>query len=148
MDAAAPDNPVVLTRAGAHSAVGNSRAFELAKITKDTKDPESGIIERDASGEASGVIRERFDLLTRLVPEDTFETLRPSFINSLKALLPKGITSFHPATTSINDEPIDAGGSQRPGSDLTWRRMRAIYDEMGMNLPRSTLYVAYPGRRE
>ena len=89
------------------------------------------------------MIRERFDIVTRLVPPDKFETLRPSFIDSLKALLPKGITSFHSATTSINDEPVEAGGSNRPGSDLTWQR--GIYDQMGAGLPRSTFYIAFPG---
>jgi hypothetical protein len=144
LDKAAPDNPVVLTRAGAHSAVGNSLALQLAKITKATKDPESGIIERDAGGEANGIIRERFDLITRLVPSDTFETLRPSFIQALKNLLPFGITSFHSASTGIGDEPVE-GQAARSGSGLTYRRMRAIYDEMGADLPRSTLYISFPG---
>ncbi len=144
LDAAAPDNPVVLTRAGAHSAVGNSRALELAKINKATKDPEAGIIERDASGEANGIIRERFDLYTRLVPDDSFETLRPSFIQALKNLLPFGITSFQSASTSIGDEPVE-GSPDRAGSGLTYRRMRAIYDELGVDLPRAALYISYPG---
>ena len=47
LDAAAPDNPVVLTRAGGHSSVGNSRALEIAGITRATPDPENGLIERD-----------------------------------------------------------------------------------------------------
>ena len=42
LDEAAPLNPVTLTRAGSHSAVVNSLAFELAGITKDTPDPEGG----------------------------------------------------------------------------------------------------------
>ncbi|HVY89449.1 MAG TPA: amidohydrolase [Hyphomonadaceae bacterium] len=148
LDAAAPDNPVVLTRAGAHSAVANSRAFEAAKINKNTEDPQSGIIERGADGEPSGIIRERFDIVTRLVPPDTFETLRASYINSLKALLPKGITSFHSASTGINDEPVEMGGSGRPSSDLTWRRMRGIYDQLGADLPRATLYINFPGEEK
>src|SRR6202161_89171 len=36
LDAAAPNNPVVLTRAGGHSSVGNSKALELADINKAT----------------------------------------------------------------------------------------------------------------
>ena len=39
LDAAAPNNPVVLTRAGGHSSVGNSKALELADINKATQDP-------------------------------------------------------------------------------------------------------------
>ncbi|MDB6084560.1 MAG: hypothetical protein JWN43_2441, partial [Gammaproteobacteria bacterium] len=36
LDEAAPDNPVVLTRAGSHSVVGNSQAFKLSGITATT----------------------------------------------------------------------------------------------------------------
>jgi predicted amidohydrolase YtcJ len=70
LDAAAPNNPVVLTRAGGHSSVGNSKALELADINKATPDPPRGLIERDASGGPNGVIRERSDLYTHLVPKD------------------------------------------------------------------------------
>ncbi len=144
LDAAAPDNPIVLTRAGAHSAVGNTLALQLATVTRDTPDPEGGLIERDAGGEPNGIIRERFDLFTRLVPADTYETLRPSYIQALKNLLPFGITSFHSASTGIWDEPVE-GQPERVGSGLTFRRMRAIYDELGADLPRATLYISYPG---
>jgi predicted amidohydrolase YtcJ len=144
LDAAAPDNPVVLTRAGAHSAVANSKALELARITRATPDPEAGLIEKDASGEPNGIIRERFDIVARLVPSDTYETLRPSFIQALKNLLPFGITSFQSASTGIGDEPVE-GEPERSGSGLTYRRMRAIYDELGADLPRATLYISFPG---
>ena len=144
LDKATPDNPVVLTRAGAHSAVANSRALELAKITKATPDPQAGIIEKDASGEPNGIIRERFDIISRLVPGDTFETLRASYIQALKNLLPLGITSFQSASTGIGDEPVD-GEPDRDRSGLTYRRMRAIYDQFGADLPRATLYINFPG---
>jgi predicted amidohydrolase YtcJ len=144
LDAAAPDNPVVLTRAGAHSAVGNTLALQLAKITRATADPEGGLIEKDASGEPNGIIRERFDLFTRLVPNDTYETLRPSFIQALKNLLPFGITSFQSASTGIGDVEVE-GESVRGGSGLTYNRMRAIYDELGADLPRAALYINFPG---
>ncbi len=144
LDAAAPDNPVILIRAGAHSAVCSSRALELAGVTHRTPDPESGIIEKDASGEPNGIIRERFDVVERLVPEDSFATLRASYIDSLKYLLKFGITSFQSATTSIFDEPVE-GEPELDRSGLTWRRMRGIYDVMGADLPRASLYIAYPG---
>jgi predicted amidohydrolase YtcJ len=144
LDAATPDNPVVLTRAGSHSAVANSSALKLAKITRTTPDPEAGLIEKDASGEPNGIIRERFDIVSRLVPNDTYETLRPSFIQALKNLLPFGITSFQSASTGIGDEPVD-GEPQRGGGGLTYRRMRGIYDELGADLPRATLYISFPG---
>ncbi|PZU06111.1 amidohydrolase [Sphingomonas sp.] len=145
LDAAAPDNPVVLTRAGGHSAVGNSAALKLARIDRSTPDPKNGLIERDADGEANGVIRERSDLYYSLVPEDSWEQLRPGFITSIKALLPLGITSFHSASTTIDDEPVGQGGVADPKPMLTYRRLRALYDEQGADLPRVTTYISYPG---
>src|SRR5580658_5626197 len=70
LDAAAPNNPVVLVRAGGHSAVGNSKALEMADINGATPDPPRGLIEKDPSGAPNGVIRERNDLYMRLIPKD------------------------------------------------------------------------------
>src|SRR5579863_8759249 len=39
LDAAAPNNPIVITRAGGHSAVGNSKALQMADINAATPDP-------------------------------------------------------------------------------------------------------------
>jgi predicted amidohydrolase YtcJ len=151
LDEAAPDNPVALTRAGAHSVVGNSKAFALAGITAKTPDPERGLIERDAKGEPSGVIRERSDLLLNLVPNDTSEQMRPSWLASLKALLPLGITSFMEAFSNIDDEPVGKGGrgpndSKSPPIGLhSWNDFKIIYAAHGAELPRITLYIGYPG---
>ena len=145
IDKVVPDNPVVLTRAGAHSGVGNALAFQRANISGETPDPASGMIEHGADGKPSGIIRERQDLLTRLVPLDTFDTLRTSYIAAIRRLLPLGITSFHSASTSIDDEPVGAGGSGREDDGLTYRRFRGIYDQHGSDLPRATLYISYPG---
>lgn len=145
LDAAAPNNPVMLTRAGGHSSVGNTAALLVAKIDRNTADPSGGVIERDAAGEPNGIIRERSDLYRNHVPKDSWEALRPTFIASMKKLLPLGITSFHNATTTINDEPVGKGGLADPGPGLTYRRLRAIYDEMGEDLPRVTAYITYPG---
>jgi predicted amidohydrolase YtcJ len=146
LDAAAPDNPVVLTRAGGHSSVGNSRALEIAGITGKTPDPESGVIEHDEKGEPNGIIRERSDLYREHVPNDRWEDLRDSYVASLKRLLPLGITSVMDASGAIDDEPVGAGGVQDPGSRVTYRRLREIYDQQGDELPRIALYISYPGK--
>jgi predicted amidohydrolase YtcJ len=57
LDAAAPANPVILTRAGGHSGVANSMALGLAEVDELTPQPEGGVIERDENGRLNGVIR-------------------------------------------------------------------------------------------
>jgi hypothetical protein len=149
LDAVAPDNPVVLVRAGAHSAVANSMALKLAGITRATPDPEGGLIERAADGEPSGIVRERTDLILKLVPPSTPAQMRPSYVKSLKDLLALGITSFMEAWTTIDDEPVDQGGVAGGGGNgvraHTFKQLRAIYADEGENLPRATLYIMYPG---
>ena len=143
LDAATPNNPVTLTRAGGHSAVGNSLALKIAGIDRSTPDPKSGLIEHDVSGEPNGIIRERNDLFRNHVPEEKYEDLRPSYIAVLKHLFTLGITSFESASTTIDDEPVGHGGIAHPGPDLTFKRFQAIAAETA--IPRATLYISYPG---
>ena len=143
LDVATPNNPVVLTRAGGHSSVGNSLALKAAGITRDTPDPATGLIEHDKDGEPNGIIRERSDLYTRLVPRDKWEDMRPGYIKELKRLFSLGITSLQSASTSIDDEPVGLGGIADPGPGLTFRRLQAIAAET--DIPRLALYINYPG---
>ncbi len=105
LDEAAPDNPVLLTRAGGHSAVANSMALRLAEVTVTTQQPENGVIERGEDGELNGVIRERQDIVSKLIPEPTNEEVRDNLVNILKEQLSLGITSFTHATGSIEAYP-------------------------------------------
>ncbi|HAB30473.1 MAG TPA: hydrolase, partial [Gemmatimonadetes bacterium] len=129
LDEAAPRNPVTLTRAGAHSAVVNSLAFELAGITKDTPDPEGGILEKNERGELNGIIRERQGIVGRLVPRATLEETRPSFIQNLRDLLELGITSL-----------AQAGVSTRG-----YEEWEVVYAEHGEELPRANVQIRWGG---
>ncbi|NNL89028.1 MAG: amidohydrolase family protein, partial [Marinicaulis sp.] len=59
LDAVAPENPVILTRADGHAMVVNSPALKAAGIDADTADPDGGRIERDADGRATGILIDR-----------------------------------------------------------------------------------------
>src|SRR5262249_18465030 len=143
LDSAAPNNPVALWRAGSHSAVGNSAALKLANITSGTPDPEHGVIEQDEKGEPNGRIRERTDILRKLVPIDDVEALKRSYLASLRGLLKLGITSFFEAMTSIDDESVGAGGTGKPieAGRHSYKMFRELYAQMGDQLPRATLYI-------
>jgi predicted amidohydrolase YtcJ len=65
LDAVSPDNPVYIKRVF-QMGVANSKALEIAGITKDTPDPEYGIIENDENSETTGLLRGR---ATRLVTD-------------------------------------------------------------------------------
>jgi predicted amidohydrolase YtcJ len=59
LDRAAPDHPVYLTHTTGHYGVANSLAMKLSGITRETKDPPGGTIDRDAEGNPTGVLKER-----------------------------------------------------------------------------------------
>ena len=65
LDTAAPDHPVYLTHTTGHYAVANSLAMKLSGVTRDTKDPPGGTIDRDTDGNPTGVMKERATGLIR-----------------------------------------------------------------------------------
>ena len=132
LDEAAPSNPVTLTRAGGHSAVVNSLAFDLAGISKDSPNPDRGILEKDRRGELNGVIRERQDIVGRLVPRATREETRPSFVQHLQDLLELGITSM-----------TQAGVSTRG-----YEEWETVYSEHGEGLPRASVQIRWGGPQQ
>jgi len=129
LDEAAADNPVLLTRAGGHSAVANSAALRRAEVDENTPQPEGGVIEKGDDGQLNGVIRERQELVGHLVPDATFEEVRESLIAVLNEQLSLGITSFTHATGSIEAYP-------------EWEY---IYSQHRASLPRASIQVFWEG---
>lgn len=105
LDAVAPDNPVYCVRLCYHVAVANSKALELAGITKDTPDPEGGVYERDENGELTGILHESPAMLSvaNCIPE--FDT--EDYIQAIEAageeLLRQGITSVIDANLGFKE---------------------------------------------
>jgi len=130
LDAAAPESPVILTRAGGHSAVVNTLALAAADITFDTPDPAGGIIERDQEGAATGIIRERQNIVGSLVPDSTYGELIASLEVNLNDLFRFGITSITEASTDPSDYPM-------------WE---ALYAKSGVHLPRSKVQFQWFNR--
>jgi predicted amidohydrolase YtcJ len=74
LDEVVPDRPVYLSAFDGHSSWANSKALQLAGISKDTPDPTNGKIVRDEKGEATGALKEAAgDLVSKLMPKPTRE---------------------------------------------------------------------------
>jgi hypothetical protein len=54
LDEVSRDHPVVVRHRGGHTAFYNSKAFEMAGITRQTPDPMGGTYDKDPTGELSG----------------------------------------------------------------------------------------------
>jgi len=73
LDAICTDKPIIIHDASYHALWVNSAALALAGITKDTPDPQGGLIKRDANGEPTGMLNDSAaDLVTSVLPTKTY----------------------------------------------------------------------------
>lgn len=98
LDAVSPDNPVALTRVCGHMIVLNSRGLEACDISKDTPNPEGGVIDKDDQGEPTGVLRDARSLVTRIIPPPSYEELRQGLRDAARLAHSLGITTVHDAS--------------------------------------------------
>ncbi len=147
LDAVTPDHPVVLNDISGHSSLANSKALQLAGITRATANPQGGIIERDASGEPTGVLRESAAfMVSRLVPPATQEETVTALHWALDQMLAQGVTSFTDAGTDRAINPAYAALAdrgvlrQRVRGCYMWSPVRAGAD--GRPEPDPTSWVA------
>lgn len=102
LDRAAPANPVFLEDTSGHSVWVNSKALAIAGISRHTANPPGGIIERDAKGEPTGVMRESaVDLVKQHIPLPNARELESALAWSLQTMLSYGITSFTEASVGF-----------------------------------------------
>jgi predicted amidohydrolase YtcJ len=95
LDGVTPDNPVFVTRNDLHMGVANGVALRLAGITRDTPDPAGGTIERDASGEPTGLLKDAaMPLLTSVIPLPTPSERKTAMQRGLQEAARCGVTSF------------------------------------------------------
>ena len=125
LDQVVPDRPVFLGSADGHSAWVNSKALALAGITRATKDPANGRIEREPkTGEATGTLRESaMELVTRLLPTRTAEQRKAGLLRALALANSLGITTLHDG--SVGPEWLAAYAELDQAGQLTARVIAA-----------------------
>lgn len=107
LDAIVRGRPLLLWGADGHTGWVNSRALELAKITRGTRDPEDGRIERDANGEPSGFLVDgAVGLVLGVMDKPTMEKRLEKLRWVLGELHAIGVTSWLEANTDT--ETVDA----------------------------------------
>jgi hypothetical protein len=107
LDEASPDNPVVLYHECGRVCVVNSKALELAAVTKETVFPSGGTIEKDEGGEPTGVLRESAtDLVWKAIPEPGEEEIIEGAVLACKKIVEAGVTSIHWIATSPAELPV------------------------------------------
>lgn len=117
LDAVVRDRPVSLMSNDGHSIWVNSRALEMAGISKDTQSPSGGLIEiNSVTGEPSGTVRETArDLIQNVLPPYTVEQLKTGIRDFMREAARVGITTVHDPMLLLpeSDGQLNGFGSAR-----------------------------------
>jgi len=110
LDAAVADKPVFLTRVCGHIAVANTRALQLAGITKETV-VEGGKIDLDeANGEPNGILRENaMELVWKVIPKPNPKELEEACLMACRKAVEAGLTGVHWLLNSAEEMCIIQG---------------------------------------
>ena len=131
LDRASTAHPIAVNHRGGHTAWYNSKALELAGITRNTPDPEHGRFFRDANGELTGRAAEaarsafnRAGQREQFTPEQQRERSRQGMKHISTLLTATGLTSVHDA--GANADRIRAYEDARANGELKHRAYMMI----------------------
>jgi predicted amidohydrolase YtcJ len=110
LDTVVPDRPVFLPNRDHHGAWVNTRALEVAGITRETPNPPDGRIERDADGHPTGTLHEgATSLVSRHLPRTTGADYRAALLAGQTYLHSLGVTSWQDAIVGSYSGMDDPG---------------------------------------
>ncbi len=105
LDEAALDHPVIIYHQSGCMCAVNSKALELAGVTKETNAPSGRTIEHDTkTGEPTGVLRENaMNLIWRVIPEPDEEEVLAATSIACEKVVEAGVTSVQWIVSSWNE---------------------------------------------
>lgn len=105
LDEVSNGHPVFLVRIDGHIAVANTRALQLGSVNLASRDPQGGHIDRNQTGEPTGILRETAqDAVTQVIPKPSHDQRRQGIELALADLAEHGVTSaqdYSPAWESF-----------------------------------------------
>lgn len=106
LDKISTTQPVILTRTCGHASVVNSKALEIAGITRDTLQIDGGHFDVDENGEPLGIFRENaIGLITKLIKEPSILEIKKMITVAAERANAQGITSVQSDDLlSVTDE--------------------------------------------
>ena len=124
LDQVSTEHPIEVNHRGGHTSFYNSKAFELAGITKDTPDPSDGRFFKTASGELNGRVAELArDVITQAGKREQFtreqsrDRATKGMAHMSKLFTAAGLTSVHDLGNTADHvtayEDIRASGELR-----------------------------------
>ncbi len=137
LDAIVPDRPVFLPNRDGHSIWVNSRALEMAGVTRDTPDPEDGRIERTDGGEPQGTLHEGAEsLVSHLISDPDPELVYQGLLKGQEYMHSLGITAWQDAIVDVGGMFGNEAAYVRAADngDLTARVVGAMWWDRNLGL--------------
>lgn len=121
LDELFPDRPVFLEGYDGHTYWANSKALEIAGVTRDTPDPPNGVVVRDpATHEPTGTLKEAaHSLVGKFVPKSTRAEKLTALRDGIKWANQNGLTRVHSAGGDFPE--LELYDELRRHGDLTLR---------------------------
>jgi predicted amidohydrolase YtcJ len=121
IDAVIVDRPVYLTERDGHMGLANTKALQIAGVTRATPDPPNGHIMKDAS-EPTGEFKEAAqELVMSKIPERTMEDRYQSLLAHMDEAAAAGLTSVQDAWTSLETFPVFTRAAEEGKLKLRFR---------------------------
>ena len=131
IDAAAPRHPVWIHRFDGHMALANSRALDMAGVSRHTADVEGGSIARDSSGDPTGLLKDNaMTLVDRVVRRPSAMQEDRALDAAMQYLAARGVTSVH----HMGSVPQSA----------TWSDLHAFQRARNAGRLRTRIYASVP----
>jgi len=142
LDPVSPNNPVWLMHSSLHFGVANSYALKLANITKDTQNPQGGIIDRSSDGTPTGLLREKaMDLVRSLIPPFTEEQEINGLRHMCKQLNQEGVTS-------VIDPGIGFLEATGNADVVKWNRYKKLLEQGDLSVRVFVLWLSGQNEKE
>ncbi|SFB11143.1 hypothetical protein SAMN04488072_10769 [Lentibacillus halodurans] len=96
LDSVAPHHPLFIPRICNHACLVNSKALEVSHYHPSMSIPEGGSIVLDENRKPTGLLLESAsELITRHIPEKSYDELKRALRQTIKFAMTKGLTSAH-----------------------------------------------------
>jgi len=136
LDSIESNKPIILTSVDGHSIWTNSKALEMAGITKETPDPKGGVIQRvPEKGEPTGLLQESaMTLVDDLKPEYTKEQYKEAILWLQEWFNSVGLTTVFDAMVDLDNPNYYQAYQELAEEGKLTLRIRGgwyMYPEMG-----------------
>lgn len=134
LDRVSSTRPIIVQGSDFHNSWANTRALELAGLTKDTPDPNDGEIVRDSVGNPTGLLKDGAQGLVRsAIPPKAFKDVIADGVRGVKAMTATGITTTTDAASDESTLKVWRAMARRHKMPMRMNSLPVIENDMSAN---------------